>query len=380
MKRLALLGSTGSIGKQTLEILSSYPEEGEVVAIASYGRNLSLVQEQIRKFRVRYVVIFDEKQAKQLRSMCSEDVVILSGQSGLEEICCLPEVDHLVCGSSGIFALQPILKGIQCGKHLILANKELLVVAGHLITSLCKKYQVNIFPIDSEHSAIFQALEGRSTTDVSRILLTASGGPFYHYTEDQLLHVRVEDVLRHPVWSMGAKVTVDSSTLINKGLELMEAKWLFPYEAMQLDAVAHPQGLVHGIVEFCDGITIMVANPPSMLYPIQYALTWPRRLPVHRPYIDWTQQQDMEFAPIDERRFPGFALAKQVMLIGGSAPCYFNAANDILVQRFLNKEITWMEIVLKLEGIMEKYVFSSSDSMDELLSIDQEVREVARNF
>ncbi|WP_201457139.1 1-deoxy-D-xylulose-5-phosphate reductoisomerase [Chlamydia sp. 17-3921] len=379
MKYLAILGSTGSIGRQTLDIVRRFPSQFKIISLASYGNNLELLFQQIKEFSPKIVSIYNEEAYKLIKENFPHIEVFL-GLEGLIAATTADCVSHLVAASSGIVALPAVIESIKKKKTLLLANKEILVCAGELISSLIKQYDVKIFPIDSEHNALFQCLESRDPKGVKKLILTASGGPFFGRPLEELTKVTIQDVLRHPVWSMGNKVTVDSSTFVNKALELIEAYWLFGFKDSEIDAVVHPQSLIHGMVEFHDGSILSVMNPPSMLFPIQYALTAPQRFPAPQKGVDFSKKQVLEFHPIDELFFPSIRFARQVLREKGSAGTFFNAANEILVNKFLSKKIAWYEILQKLDALMERHRVCDCSTLDSILAIDKEARALAQEI
>ncbi len=379
MKHLAIFGSTGSVGQQALAIIRSLPHFFNVVALASYGNKRDLFFEQIREFSPSIVSVYDEQLYFEIRKEFPKVQVFL-GEEGLLAAATANEIDTIVAASSGIVALPAIVAAMKLGKTLALANKEVLVSAGEIINKFAKQYQTRILPIDSEHNALYQCLEGRDTSEVRKLFLTASGGPLLYKSKEELTRVTIQDVLKHPIWNMGAKITVDSSTLVNKGLEIIEAYWLFGLEHAEIDAVIHPQSLIHGMVEFEDGTVLSVMNPPSMLFPIQHVLTTPKRCPAPHKGMDFSIKHTLEFFPIDEERFPSIALARQVLKDKGSLGPFFNAANEILVQRFLKKEIAWCDILDKLTRLMKNHRVSSCTSLDDVFSVDKEARALAQEI
>ncbi|MBQ8498407.1 1-deoxy-D-xylulose-5-phosphate reductoisomerase [Chlamydia sp.] len=376
MKRLALIGSTGSIGKQVLQVVRAIPDTFIVETLAAYGRNQEKLVAQIKEFMPRIVAVREEVTYKKLRKLFPH-IEILLGEEGLVAVASESSLDMIIVASSGIDALPAVIAAIQKKKTIALANKETLVAAGELVTTLAKENHVQILPIDSEHNALFQCLEGKDSSRIKKLLLTASGGPLRNKSKKELQTVTLQEVLQHPVWDMGPKITVDSSTLVNKGLEIIEAFWLFGLESVEIDAVIHPQSLVHGMVEFCDGTIISVMNPPSMLFPIQHVLTFPDCYPSLRSGLDFRERQILEFFPIDEERFPSIRLAKQVLCEKGSSGCFFNGANEGLVQRFLAGEIAWHQILPKLQVLMDKHTVRPCLSLEEVIQIDSEARALA---
>lgn len=372
MKKVAILGSTGSIGTQTLEVMEEH-QDMEVVALAC-GRNIQLLEQQIRKFHPSVVNVWDETDAKSVRTSIADlNVNVTSGMDGLLEIATLEGVDILVTAIVGMLGIRPTIAAIKAGKTIALANKETLVTAGHLIMPLAKEYGVPILPVDSEHSAIFQSLNGERNNKISKILLTASGGPFRGKTMEQLKNIQVEDALKHPNWEMGRKITIDSSTLVNKGLEVMEAKWLFDVSLEQIQVVVHPQSVIHSAVEFEDGAVIAQLGTPDMRLPIQYALYYPDRRSLSGKRLNLFELGQLTFEKPDTRNFKGLALAYRAMESGGNIPTAFNAANEKAVAMFLSRKIGYLDIVDIIEASMEQCVYLDNPNVDEILATEQQV-------
>jgi 1-deoxy-D-xylulose-5-phosphate reductoisomerase len=376
MKKLAILGSTGSIGQSTLQIVSHLPKDFKVVAISAHS-NLELLEKQIHEYKPEIVCMSDEKKALELKKR-APGVKIVAGKEGLLEVASYPGADMVVMAIVGLAALGPTLAAIESGKQIALASKEVLVSAGALVMNSAKKKNVAIIPIDSEHSAIFQCLEGRDPKTIRRVVLTASGGPFRQFSEEQLTQVTLEQALNHPTWKMGPKVTIDSSTLMNKGLEVIEAHYLFDIPAEKLEVVIHPQSIIHSLVEFIDGSVLCQMSDPNMIFPIQYALTYPDRKPGMFPPFDFLKNHRLEFYPPDDKKFPSLAFASKSLKLGKSLPCYLNAANEVLVERFLNREFSWREIGEKMAKLLEAHQPVSSDSLESVLEIDALARACAR--
>jgi 1-deoxy-D-xylulose-5-phosphate reductoisomerase len=368
MKRLSLFGSTGSIGQSTLRVVDHLPEEFEIVALACCSQ-VSILKHQIVKYSPRYVAVEDRKGAKEIRE-AFPDLIVLEGREGVEELASLDCVDVLVMAIVGLDALVPTLVGIDAGKEIALANKEVLVSAGELVMERAREEGVRIIPLDSEHSALFQLLENHYKEEVSRLILTASGGPFRKHSMEQLKSVSLEEALKHPTWKMGAKVTIDSSTLMNKGFEVIEAKWLFDLPIEQIEVVIHPQSLVHSFIEMVDATLFAHMHAPDMAHPIQYALTYPKRVPSLIKPFDFTKHSVLEFFQPDNTRFPCLNLAFDSVREGGSYSCYLNAANEVLVHRLLKKELTWWEMTKKLSQLMEKHQKQALLSLESVLNID----------
>jgi 1-deoxy-D-xylulose-5-phosphate reductoisomerase len=374
MKKVAILGSTGSIGTQTLEVIEEH-RDIEVTALAC-GRNIRLMEEQIRKFHPSVVSVWEESDAASLKTAIADlDVRVTVGMEGLLEIATLPETDILVTAIVGMLGIRPTIAAIQAGKDIALANKETLVTAGHIIMPLAAEHNVRILPVDSEHSAIFQSLNGERHNKIAKILLTASGGPFRGKTIDELSNIQVEDALKHPNWTMGRKITIDSSTLVNKGLEVMEAKWLFGVETDQIQVVVHPQSVIHSAVEYEDGAVIAQLGTPDMRLPIQYALYYPNRRSLSGRRLDLFELGQLTFERPDTETFRGLALAYQAMERGGNIPTAFNAANEKAVAMFLNRKIGYLDIVQIIESSMAQCTFIEAPNVEQILETEQEIYE-----
>ena len=369
MKKIAILGSTGSIGTQTLDIVR---EQGDIQVVAmAAGSNISLLEAQMREFKPSLVSVWDEKKASELRTNTKDlGIKIVSGMEGLLEVSVIPESEILVTAIVGMLGIRPTIAAIKAGKKIALANKETLVTAGHIIIPLAKEYKVPILPVDSEHSAIFQSLQGAGDNKISRILLTASGGPFRGRKADELKNIQVEDALKHPNWSMGRKITIDSSTLVNKGLEVMEAKWLFDVTLDQIQVVVHPQSVIHSAVEYQDGAVIAQLGTPDMRLPIQYALYYPERRNLSGRRLDLFEIADLTFEKPDTDTFSGLALAYQAMEKGGNIPTVYNAANEKAVSLFLDRKISYPEITELIEACMEDAEFIDHPDVDEILGTE----------
>lgn len=372
MKKVAILGSTGSIGTQTLEVIDEH-KDLEVAALAC-GRNIRLMEQQIRKFTPKLVSVWNEEDAAALRTAVADlDVRVVYGMDGLLEIATMPQMDILVTAIVGMLGIRPTIAAIKAGKTIALANKETLVTAGHIIMPLAKECNVPILPVDSEHSAIFQSRNGERNNKIAKILLTASGGPFRGRTIDQLKNIQVEDALKHPNWAMGRKITIDSSTLVNKGLEVMEAKWLFDVTLDQIQVVVHPQSVIHSAVEYEDGAVIAQLGTPDMRLPIQYALYYPNRRSLSGKRLDLFELGQLTFEKPDTKTFRGLALAYQAMQRGGNVPTAFNAANEKAVAMFLDRKIGYLDIVEIIEASMEACSFVENPDVDQILATEQEV-------
>ena len=369
MKKIAILGSTGSIGTQTLDIVR---EQGDIQVVAmAAGSNISLLEAQMREFKPSLVSVWDEKKASELRTNTKDlGIKIVSGMEGLLEVSVIPESEILVTAIVGMLGIRPTIAAIKAGKKIALANKETLVTAGHIIIPLAKEYKVPILPVDSEHSAIFQSLQGAGDNKISKILLTASGGPFRGRKSDDLKNIQVEDALKHPNWSMGRKITIDSSTLVNKGLEVMEAKWLFAVTLDQIQVVVHPQSVIHSAVEYEDGAVIAQLGTPDMRLPIQYALYYPERRNLSGRRLDLFEIADLTFEKPDTDTFRGLALAYLAMEKGGNIPTVYNAANEKAVSLFLDRKISYPEITELIEACMEDAEFIDHPDVDEILGTE----------
>lgn len=372
MKSIAILGSTGSIGENTLKIVAHLKDQFRVVALAAHS-NLDKLLPQIDRFHPQTVALFDKDKASELRRLRPGLEVL----EGLEGICCVaahPDAELTVSAMTGTLGLLPTIRAIESGKNVALANKEALVSGGKLVMELAQKKGVKILPIDSEHSAIFQCLVGESEREIKRIILTSSGGPFREKNYEQLQKVTVEEALNHPTWTMGPKVTIDSSTLMNKGLEVIEAHWLFGVPIEQIEVVVHPQSVIHSLVEFIDGSMIAQMSEPTMIVPIQYALTYPNRKPGLIPPYDFTKNPTLTFMSPDIHKFKCLKLAFEAIKWGKSYPCYMNAANEVLVHRFLQKQIRWSEIGDFLEKLMERHHPEEIVHVDQVLELDRRAR------
>lgn len=370
MKKIAILGSTGSIGTQTLSVIEEHADDFEVTALAC-GNNIRLLEEQMRKFRPKLVAVWSKEAAASLRVRTADlGIPVETGMDGLLAVATYEESEILVTAIVGMLGIRPTIAAIKAKKTIALANKETLVTAGHLIIPLAAEYGVAILPVDSEHSAIFQSLQGNEENPISKILLTASGGPFRGRKKQDLLHIQVEDALKHPNWSMGHKVTIDSSTLVNKGLEVMEAKWLFGVELEQIEVVVHPQSVIHSAVEYQDGAVIAQLGTPDMRLPIQYALYYPERRNLSGRRLDLFEIADLTFEKPDTDTFRGLALAYQAMEKGGNIPTVYNAANEKAVSLFLDRKISYPEITELIEACMENAEFIDHPDVDEILGTE----------
>lgn len=378
MKKIAILGSTGSIGTQTLEVVR---ENGdiEVVSLAA-GSNTELLEKQVREFHPKVVCVYQEDRAADLKERLKDETVkVVTGMDGLIEAACVPEAEIVVTAVVGMIGIRPTIAAIEAGKDVALANKETLVTAGHLIIPLAKEKGIRILPVDSEHSAIFQSLQGNAGNKIQKILLTASGGPFRGKKQEDLLNVKVEDALKHPNWSMGRKITIDSSTMINKGLEVIEAKWLFDVSVDKIQVVVQPQSVIHSMVEYEDGSVIAQLGTPDMKLPIQYALYYPERRYLPGDRLDFWSLSHLDFEKPDLDTFYGLALAYEAGRAGGSMPTVLNAANELAVSMFLDRQITYLEIVEIIEDCMKAHKKIENPSLEQILMTEQETYERIRS-
>lgn len=375
MKNIAVLGSTGSIGTQTLDVVRANPERLCVKALAA-GHNITQLESQIREFHPQIAAVWDEEKAKELRIRTADlPVKIVSGMEGLLEIAQMEEAEVLVTAIVGMIGIRPTIAAIKAGKDIALANKETLVTAGHIIMPLAKEYNVKILPVDSEHSAIFQSLNGEKKTQIDKILLTASGGPFRGKDKAFLKHVQLEDALKHPNWSMGHKITIDSASMVNKGLEVMEAKWLFDVELDQIQVVIQPQSIIHSMVQYKDGAVIAQLGTPDMKLPIQYALYYPERRFLRGMRLDFYKLGQMTFEAPDMETFEGLKFALEAMRRGGNIPTVFNAANEKAVAMFLERRIAFLDIPDIIASAMEEIAYIKHPSVDEILATEAAVYE-----
>ncbi|MEI3209566.1 MAG: 1-deoxy-D-xylulose-5-phosphate reductoisomerase [Lachnospiraceae bacterium] len=374
MKKIAILGSTGSIGTQTLEVVREN-KDIEVLGLAA-GKNIELLEQQIREFHPVCVAVWNEGKAEELKvKIADTDTRVVTGMEGLIEIATLEKAEILVTAIVGMIGLRPTIAAIQAGKDIALANKETMVTAGHLIMPMAKEYNVRILPVDSEHSAIFQSLQGNKGNPIHKILLTASGGPFRGKKEEDLLNIRVEDALKHPNWSMGQKITIDSSTMVNKGLEVIEAKWLFDVNVDQIQVVVQPQSVIHSMVEYEDGAVMAQLGTPDMKLPIQYALYYPERRYLPGDRLDFWEMGKLDFEKPDMETFYGLKLAYKAGREGGSLPTVLNAANELAVSKFLKREVKYLEIMEIIEDCMNAHKNIANPSLEQILQTEAETYE-----
>ena len=371
MKKIAILGSTGSIGTQTLEIVRTNGDL-EVTALAA-GNNIDLLEKQIREFSPKIAAVWNEEKAKELKDRVRDlDIRVESGMDGLLAVATELSAEIVVTAVVGMIGIRPTIAAMNAGKDIALANKETLVTAGHIIMPLAKEKHVRILPVDSEHSAIFQSLNGETGNKIHKILLTASGGPFRGWTREQMKGVQVEDALKHPNWTMGRKITIDSSTMVNKGLEVMEARWLFGVEMDQVQVVVQPQSVIHSMVEYEDGAVIAQLGTPDMKLPIQYALYYPERRFLAGDRLDFAKLAQITFEAPDFENFHGLSLAYKAGRRGGTLPTVFNAANERAVQKFLDREIGYLTITDMIEAAMEHHTVKENPTVEEILAAEQE--------
>ena len=379
MKKIAVIGSTGSVGTQTLNVVKKHPERFSIEALAA-GSNIDLLLEQVHHFRPKMVSVGTKELAEKISGSLPIGTSIFYGEEGLIKVAAHNDAELVITAIVGSAGLPATLAAISAGKHIGLANKETLVTAGHVVMELAREKNVAILPVDSEHSAIFQCLNGENIKEVTGITITASGGSFRDRTREQLEHVTVEDALKHPNWSMGAKITIDSATMVNKGLEVIEAHWLFglPYE--QIGVVLHPESIVHSFVEYRDGSIIAQLGTTDMGTPIQYALSYPERIPSNAARLSLAQVGALHFKEMDFERFPCLKMAYDCGRIGGTAPTVFNAANEIAVARFLNKEISFLQIEEIIEKMIAKHSVIHNPDLEAIQNVDAQVRKLASSL
>jgi 1-deoxy-D-xylulose-5-phosphate reductoisomerase len=376
-KNISILGSTGSVGRNTLEIIENFPENFQVWGLAAH-KNIDLLEKQIKKFKPRIASLSDPALACQLKERCrGYEVEILSGEAGAVRVATIPEVDLVVSAMVGAAGLIPTFAAISHGKDIALANKETLVTAGEIITHEARRKDVRIVPVDSEHSAILQAMQGHDPSTVKSLILTASGGPFKNHSLSELQNVTLEEALQHPTWNMGQKITIDSATLMNKGLEVIEARWLFNIPLSRIKIVIHPQSIVHSMVEYIDGSIIAQLGIPDMKIPISYALAYPERLPLNLPSLELTKLGNLSFQEPDFDRFPCLRYAYQAGEEGGSMPIVVNASNEVAVEFFLKKKIRFVDIQATIGRVMEEHSPRKVSAIEEVLEIDQWARREA---
>lgn len=373
-KNISILGSTGSIGRNALEVIASFPDNFRVLGLSAY-KNIDLLENQVKKFKPQVVSLSDAALADQLQERCKDQgVEILSGEQGVVKVATLPETDLVISAMVGAAGLVPTFAAISHGKDIALANKETLITAGEVMIHEARRKGVQILPIDSEHNAILQAMQGHKPTTVRRLILTASGGPFKNHSLSELEKVTVEEALQHPTWNMGPKITIDSATLMNKGLEVLEARWLFDMPLSKIKIIIHPQSVVHSMVEYIDGSVIAQLGIPDMKIPILYALAYPERLPLNLPALELTKVRSLDFQEPDFTRFPCLRYAYQAGEEGGSMPIVLNASNEVAVGYFLKKRIRFMDIHATIEKTMNRHQARKISTIEEVLEIDQWAR------
>ncbi|HSZ72423.1 MAG TPA: 1-deoxy-D-xylulose-5-phosphate reductoisomerase [Cytophagaceae bacterium] len=379
-RNIAILGSTGSIGTQALDVVRKNPGLfGIEVLTAQYNDEL-LIRQAI-EFKPNAVVIVDESKYQRVLDVLNPlDIKVYTGTSALSSVVQMSSIDMVLTALVGYAGLIPTIKAIEAGKHIALANKETLVVAGQLVTDLCRKHQVDLLPVDSEHSAIFQCLAGEWHNPIEKLILTASGGPFRGKLRNELMNVGPKEALRHPNWSMGSKITIDSASLMNKGLEVIEAKWLFDVSTEQIEVVVHPQSIIHSLVQFADGSIKAQLGLPDMKLPIQYALAYPNRIPSDFPRFDFSQYGSLTFEKPDLETFRNLGLAFEAMQKGGNIPCVLNSANEVAVEQFLKEKIGFMEMSEIIEACMAKVPYIAKPVLDDYISSDEEARRIAKEL
>lgn len=377
MKRIAILGSTGSIGRNTLEVIRQHPDRFQVTALAA-GSNVEEMVKQVEAFRPTLVSMATEQTAQEVRERASYPVEVVVGEAGLLEVATHPDASDVMSALVGSRGLRPTLDAIRAGKTIHLANKETLVMAGAIVMAEAKQHGVSIVPVDSEHSAIFQCLNGERKQEVRRLIVTASGGAFRDWSREELHHATREQALRHPNWSMGAKVTIDSATMMNKGLEVIEAHWLFDLPYGQVDVLIHPESIIHSMVEFVDGSVMAQLGVPDMKGPIQYALSYPERLPLESKRLNLAEVGRLHFREVDVHRFPCLRMAYEAGRAGGTVPTVLNAANEVAVERFLAGEIAFLDIESIIESVLSQHTSQMHPDLETLFEADRWARDVAR--
>ncbi|CUT00599.1 1-deoxy-D-xylulose-5-phosphate reductoisomerase [Candidatus Chrysopegis kryptomonas] len=379
MKKIAILGSTGSIGRNAIEVILNFPDRFKVTYLA-VNKNIELLLEQVRILKPRGVAIFDRKKAEEFSKLVNGTVEVLAGEEGLVEIVSRDDVDIVLNSLVGFSGLKPTVKAIENKKRIALANKETLVVAGEIITKLLKENDVELIPVDSEHNAIFQCLVGENVSSINKIILTASGGPFLNKDKSELENVTIEEALKHPNWKMGKKITIDSATLMNKGLEVIEAHWLFGLPVEKIKVVIHPQSIIHSMVEFVDGSIKAQLGVPDMKIPIQYALTYPERTPANYGQVDFVKLGKITFLEPDFEKFECLKIAYEVAKLGGTYPTVLNAANEVAVELFLNRKIKFTQIPEIIKRAIDSHRPKFNPDLDDIFKVDFETRELVKNL
>ena len=378
-QKLAILGSTGSIGTQVLEVVRQHPDKFEIIALTA-NNSWELLSEQIKEFSPKIALICNDDHYSDLKKSAGSHTEILSGMENLVTIVTHPDVDTVLNSLVGFSGFIPTVEALKSGKKVALANKESLVVGGEYIRTILDHYSGTLIPVDSEHSAMLQSIIGEKPENIEKIIITASGGPFRELTKEQMQNVTLEQALDHPNWDMGAKITIDSATMMNKGLEIIEAKWLFDIPVSKIEPVIHPQSIIHSMVTYVDGSSKAQLGPPDMKVPIIYALTYPDRLALDTPRMNWSEAQELTFYPVDYEKFPCLKLAINAIEEGGVAPAILNAANEVAVKRFLDREINYIDIPKIVEGCLNKMVLSHDVEIDSLIEIDKEARQLAAHI
>ncbi|MFH1752489.1 MAG: 1-deoxy-D-xylulose-5-phosphate reductoisomerase [archaeon] len=379
MKRLSILGSTGSIGTQTLDVIKQHSGKFEVQALSA-GRNLDLIVKQVQEFKPKLVSIVSQDNAEKLKEMISGKTEVTFGEKGLNEVATFNDSDTIVTAIVGHVGLKPTMNAINAGKNIALANKETLVCAGEIVMKAVKEKGINLMPVDSEHSALFQCLNGERRQDVNKMIITCSGGSFRGKKKAELENVTVEQALNHPNWSMGGKITIDSASLMNKGLEVIEAKWLYDLEVEQIQAVVHPQSIIHSMVEFKDGSVMAQLGQHDMRIMIQYALSFPERLPINIPKLDFVKLKELTFFEPDLETFPCLKYAFDSLKVGGSMPAAINAANEIAVKHFLQGKIKFMQIPETVKQVMDTHTVVKNPSLEDILEVNERVSKETEKF
>jgi 1-deoxy-D-xylulose-5-phosphate reductoisomerase len=378
MKKIAILGSTGSIGTNTIQVVRNLKDRFEVIGIAG-NKNIGLLAEQAKELGCKKVVC-NENLISSLREKLSEDYEVMHGIEGMVEIATDPEVDIVLCAVVGTAALLPVLEAIKCGKDIAIASKEILVMAGEIVMKAAEEHGVKMLPVDSEHSAIFQCLEGRKNSDISKVILTASGGAFRDSTIEQIKNAKLKDALTHPTWSMGQKVTIDSASLMNKALEIIEAKWLFGVTPEQIEVVVHPQSIIHSMVEFVDGTVIAQMSVTDMKFPIQYALTYPEKVTGGLEPLKLTELCNLSFHKPKKDIFPSIDFAYRALKTGGTLPAVMNAANEVAVEKFVKSEISFIDIWKIIEKTMNAHNTVMSPTLQQIIDADKWAKEYAEKM
>lgn len=378
MKKIAILGSTGSIGREAVAIASRLSDMFEVVALAA-GSNIDVLEQQVKLLSPKFVAVHDERMAQQLQKRLGS-IRVLGGMEGVCEVAMAEGVQMVIAAIVGAAGILPVIRAIESGKDIALANKEVLVAAGAYVMQIVQKNNITMVPIDSEHSALFQCLQGENPSAIDRLIITASGGPFHDWPKERLQQVTICDALKHPNFSMGKKITVDSSTMMNKGLEVIEASWLFHQPMEKIEVVVHPQQMIHSMVSYIDGSILAQMGKPHMTVPIQYAMTYPQRTQGSMAPFDFSRHYSMNFFPPDVERFRCLHLAYAAQKQGRLTPCFLNAANEVLVERFLQGEISWMAIGEKLEKLLQEYRPIEDGSLEAIFFVDQMARKMAKNI